>query len=602
MPTTWVTHGLLPLLLFGIVFCSPDDQTAPLRRRQHRGVVHGVGTRDENGNVYLRREVRDLHENHTDQWNLYMLALEKLHWVNQDDPYSYFGLASIHGRPYRIWENAPGLSHKIGSTGYCPHSNQLFLGWHRPYLALYEQVIHQHMLEVAYTASSDQIDRYIAAAESFRMPYWDWSMGDREIPWFFMEETISVMQPNGVRTMIWNPLYTFRFQEIPRDEFDDKFRYVDHTIRWPNSSDPSAESHQDRMQQSYADQSPSIVAEMGLIFRSTSFARFASRLEEPHGWIHGVIGGNWNQERSMQGHFWPLEYAAFEPLFMLHHANVDRLMAIYQAAHPERWMEPTSVGTHGNVFLEDHDVVDANTALLPFRKASGSFWTSNDCRDHTVFGYTYPELQRWRYASDSEYQSAVRRYIAQYYSGGVRGLFAAQQQAATNAHSLLTVNRTFVDWTIETAVIASAVPPTFVVQFFFVSGQRKTNVGTWMKLMPSDTTHGAHQKPVDTRAMAKEQDMSGTVSLTAQLVQRFGHGLASLEPKDVVPFLFDHLTWEVRSGDGRVLPADQVAAFTFEVYSTRAHIPEDDMQAVEYEEPLLAHPEATKGKVGGVAG
>lgn len=47
-------------------------------------------------------------------------------------------LVAIHGRPYQTWGDAPGLPNKIGKAGYCPHDNELFLGWHRPYLALFE--------------------------------------------------------------------------------------------------------------------------------------------------------------------------------------------------------------------------------------------------------------------------------------------------------------------------------------------------------------------------------------------------------------------------------------------------------------------------------
>jgi len=86
----------------------------------------------------VRREIRDLKANYPDQWTLYLLALERLQWSDQSNPYSYYGLASIHGRPYKVWEDAPGLPDKLGTAAYCPHGNELFLGWHRPYIALFE--------------------------------------------------------------------------------------------------------------------------------------------------------------------------------------------------------------------------------------------------------------------------------------------------------------------------------------------------------------------------------------------------------------------------------------------------------------------------------
>jgi hypothetical protein len=43
----------------------------------------------------------------------------------------------IHGRPYVPWDGvgpAPG----VDAPGYCVHLSQLFIPWHRPYMALYE--------------------------------------------------------------------------------------------------------------------------------------------------------------------------------------------------------------------------------------------------------------------------------------------------------------------------------------------------------------------------------------------------------------------------------------------------------------------------------
>jgi hypothetical protein len=42
------------------------------------------------------------------------------------------------------------------------------------------------------------------------------------VPEFFLTETITVTEPSGKETLIWNPLYTYRFRNVPADEFDDK--------------------------------------------------------------------------------------------------------------------------------------------------------------------------------------------------------------------------------------------------------------------------------------------------------------------------------------------------------------------------------------------
>lgn len=43
--------------------------------------------------------------------------------------------------------------------------------------------------------------------------------------------------------------------------------------------------------------------------------------------------------------------------------------------------------------------------LRPFHKdASGDYWTSSDVKETTALGYTYPDLEKWRYTnSDGSY-------------------------------------------------------------------------------------------------------------------------------------------------------------------------------------------------------
>ncbi len=59
----------------------------------------------------------------------------------------------------------------------------------------------------------------------------------------------------------------------------------------------------------------------------------ANNIEGMHNSIHNSIGG--------YGHMGYLEVAAFDPVFWLHHANVDRLFAIWQALNPDSYIEPT---------------------------------------------------------------------------------------------------------------------------------------------------------------------------------------------------------------------------------------------------------------------
>ena len=68
--------------------------------------------------------------------------------------------------------------------------------------------------------------------------------------------------------------------------------------------------------------------------------------------------------------------AAFDPMFWLHHCQIDRWFAIWQATHPTSWFS----NDQGN--------------LLPFRtsKNPAKFWTSRGSVPTQGFGYTYPDL------------------------------------------------------------------------------------------------------------------------------------------------------------------------------------------------------------------
>ncbi|KAI4688971.1 hypothetical protein J4E81_007688 [Alternaria sp. BMP 2799] len=601
----WLARYLIPWLLISYVTCKPvsERKSSHTVRQSAVGVVTGVKSRDENGNVYVRREVRDLKNNAPDQWSLYILALRQLHTTSQNNPTSFYGIASIHGRPYDVWGDAPGKKNKIGKAGYCPHGNELFLGWHRPYLALFEQSLSSHVYDIAKKAPADQIERYLKAANEFRIPYWDWAQGNTigPVPDFFTAPEIAVTDTDGSLTVVSNPLYSYKFNPIPAG-FDQKWASMSSTIRWPNDATANATSRQSMFVSAFNAQSTNLISQVGVAFRASTFSRFSSILEDPHGWIHGVIGGGYDPTTSTPGHMWPLEYSSYEPLFMLHHANVDRLLALYQGAHPDLWMEKSSIGPHGNVYLDDYQDVDANTELLPFRKDPGKFMTFNDCRNTTVLGYAYPETKRWKFASDQAYQADVTAQIARMYSGRARAqskVTVMSTKPTPFGETLEDSNGTYTDWTIETQAIASRLPPSFIVKYSLggmFNSDPVVDVGSWMMLMPERLDDVHTEKDPST----PEKLMNGTTSITPYLVEQIENkSLKSLEPSDVVPFLTEKLTWNVYDQNGERVKFPDQKTLSVKVFSTSARVPDNDEEPIEYDDGSTAYPEITAGKHGG---
>lgn len=113
------------------------------------------------------------------------------------------------------WNGVAGNPNTNPPAGYCTHVSNMFLPWHRPYLALYEQVLQANAMDAANEFTGDDQAKYVAAAQNVRSPYWDWAMvpanGGNAIPDIMTQPGVTVTTPSGQQT-IQNPLYSYKFQ------------------------------------------------------------------------------------------------------------------------------------------------------------------------------------------------------------------------------------------------------------------------------------------------------------------------------------------------------------------------------------------------------
>ncbi|KAF2793120.1 Di-copper centre-containing protein [Melanomma pulvis-pyrius CBS 109.77] len=599
----WLTYFLSTIVVASLASCTPAASTEPVRYENSTGrhLVTGVAWRDGLGHVPIRREIRDLKNNFPDQWSLYLLGLRAFHDSEQTNPLSFYEISGIHGRPYKVWQDAQGLPGKLG--GYCPHQNPLFLAWHRPYLVLYEQEIYKYVRDIALRSAPHLVERFASAADSFRLPYWDWALGEKggSIPDFFTTPTIQVVGPDGLNQAIANPLYRYDFDPLIPGDFEGQWSTQNRTLRWPTSGGSTADSQNGKFVKDFEGQRRGWLDQVSAGFgRSRTLNAFSTDyIEMVHGWVHYTIAGA-PPVNTYTGHMWPVEYSAFEPLFLLHHCNVDRLFALWQVVNPDKWFVPESVKDKGNFVLADNQIVDGNTPLSPFWTTSTTFWTSNDVQDTISLGYAYPETQSWLYSSSSSYRTAVNATIAQLYSSSVRNMLSAG--VGENGHDFnhLIVDGSFTDWSVELSAVSSTLPPTFQVRFSFIgdfSSDPVKDVGMWNVMMPS--THRDHQTKTESRKRAStlEKNMKGSVALTANLLDCIAAGqLGSLGKDDVVPFLKSKLTWLVYQGDGALIPNTALQGLTVQVASTIVRIPEHPDQPLAYSDDLVVHPEVTAGK------
>ena len=379
--------------------------------------VKGVQTNlASNGAVPLRLEIRQLQKN-ADQFNLYILALDQLQrGPAQTDQLSWYQLSGIHGRPYIPWDSVQGHTGDE-SSGYCTHSSILFPTWHRPYLAALEQVLHNTMLQIVSQFTGAQQTRYATAASIFRIPYWDWAVDSSDgmqYPEILSQKTVTVIKPSG-QSVIQNPLYSYEFHPLdPKDLPDAPFSQWKQTLRYPSSQTSSATSQDAKLATIMDNQGPPLKDRLYNLFTDyPEYTYFSNKswypdstgnydsLESVHDQIHGLVGG----------HMAVVDYSAFDPVFYLHHCNVDRLFAIWQALNPDSYVEPTK-SAFSTFTTSPGDTEDTNSPLPPFHSdLNGTFWTSTTARATTTFGYTYTELQAWNYNNATDYHSAVRTAV-----------------------------------------------------------------------------------------------------------------------------------------------------------------------------------------------
>ncbi|KAL2145943.1 hypothetical protein VTI28DRAFT_5817 [Corynascus sepedonium] len=544
------------------------------------------------GEVHVRQEIRELEQDH-DLWTLYMLGLSMLQYTDQAFPLSHYGLAGIHGMPHQTWG---GVEPAIGNegTGYCTHSSILFPTWHRSYMALYEQALHEVIQLIAMLWPASERPRYERAARRFRLPYWDWAVspppGESVLPRSIGGSPfVDVDGPNGLQR-IANPLFSYQFKLLDRTAFNSNpWNVWTQTLRSPSSGGPDAQSNNslvalnlDQIHASLAQRLYSLFSynDNYTTFSNNAMGGWTESVESLHDTIHELVGGFGLIQPSPQpGHMAYLEWSAFDPIFFLHHCMVDRILALWQAIHPNSWVS-SSQAPLDTYTIRRGQPINSSTALTPFFLSdNGTFWTSDSVRDHTRFGYSYTELLQGpvatqirtikrtinrMYGSSSPASLFLEKLRAQGAQGGGTGSSRTSHEAKTPHHTLIE-SRIFAaggngdryhEWIVNVRVepgknraVTSGGDGVRAssISFFFgdISPARlseEAHVGT-MGIFTAAHLSSQH----DTTSRVHEMTVTGNVPLTAALVKKITDGeLAGLTPQHVVPYLKRNLKMVVR--------------------------------------------------------
>ncbi|KZV94400.1 Di-copper centre-containing protein [Exidia glandulosa HHB12029] len=284
--------------------------------------------------------------------------------------------------------------------------------------------------------------KWTEAAKQLRWPYWDWTdpvVLTDGFPLVIKSPTVPIVSAAGTTETVPNPLAFYKFPSPMDGEFKDVLVNVPYsngvtqksffsqwtrTYRWPGETATPTDDY-DKVDAYLKRLWVDVRAKVAHLFTyenetdpskcwdefsnttvqsdpSKGASSVSKSLEAVHNSIHIIIGG--------AGHLGQNDFASFDPVFWLHHANNDRIYALWEYCYPNYWVgagyNNKNTGkftyftqpTGGTFYQLDHSRVDQATDMLPFRKARDAYWTPQDVRslenrpDVLPKYYSYPPV------------------------------------------------------------------------------------------------------------------------------------------------------------------------------------------------------------------
>ena len=229
-------------------------------------------------------------------------------WPYSDTPNTYFFQAAMHWWPqYQGTPPAPYNERWSHCTHGSASAEQYFLAWHRAYIYFFEVIVRAHVAE-------------LGGPSTWALPYWNYSYYDdsdgsaagapwvrSNLPWVFSQAQL----PDGSD----NPLYI-------------------------------ADTDKRGLQPNWPGQQETMFLETltpyyDAAYSHTDFLDFNQTLDgQPHGAVHVDVGSG-DQQVTQGGWMTSTVTASFDPVFWLHHAEIDRFWVGWNAAGGANPSDPT---------------------------------------------------------------------------------------------------------------------------------------------------------------------------------------------------------------------------------------------------------------------
>jgi hypothetical protein len=255
-----------------------------------------------------RLNIVDLKAGHPENFGRFVMALK--HLANSDD---WYRICGIHGATFKPGD--PGVLcptdlatvTKLGETGepfYCKHSVYSFIAWHTPYIYQFELLLNRY--------NKSENKDYIT------LPYLDLTRGcsaDGVADNFdFLNEEFITIYHNKKKVTVENPLAHayFYYHGIKSKTYRCGFFNAKNPVEKAQVAVVKKQLNNALYAGSYEQ-----FSSMPVVHSKSGTVSLYVPLETPHNQLHDIIGGQ-------GGVMSDVSISAFDPVFWLHHCNMDR--------------------------------------------------------------------------------------------------------------------------------------------------------------------------------------------------------------------------------------------------------------------------------------
>ncbi|KAI1814571.1 common central domain of tyrosinase-domain-containing protein [Poronia punctata] len=283
-------------------------------------------------------------------------------------------------------------------------------------------------------------------------------------------------------------------------------------------------------------------------------------LEYIHNNIHNLAGGS--KFQTGVGHLSDVPVAAFDPLFWLHHCNIDRLFAMWQVLHWDAWWTTPHPAPRPSGDPTPDD------PLKPFHtKDKGDpyrdYWTSTMTRDWTRCNYQYDDLvpnpgsiNPDGTLNEEQYRADVLDHIQDIYPSTKRYIQAIRLDDKTKYEDIFDPDTDiFEDYTLNVLYDRYALEGRSYTIEFILEGRDIGQVSAFAGLPPESggCPNCASQK--EKKVLSRGQ-VPLTLTLLFLALEASYRRLNSLKRNEVADFLTSRLRWRFVQLGGNQKPAE----------------------------------------------